>query len=199
MLQALGWDMHDLDEVEREVIVFDGTTLDYALKVAGNPRVYVEAKSVTGNLTDKKFVAQTVNYANNDGVLWCVLTNGLQYRVFKTNEPVSMEQKLLFEVDLSDATIPVAQQAKMLSALTRQSVENGHLDAFGERVFTDSRVRAVLSDLATKPPAEFLKMVSTRLGPRPYPTPPSRVASPASSTGKPNRWRWNHPRADQPP
>jgi len=100
LLQALGWDFGDLDAVEREVKVFEGTFLDYALKVPGMTGIYVEAKGIAENITDKKFVAQTVNYANNDGIIWCVLTNGVRYRVFKTNEPVTMDKKLLFEVDL---------------------------------------------------------------------------------------------------
>ncbi len=164
ILAALGWDVHDLDVVEREVKVFDGTSLDYALKVEGTPRIYVEAKGVTGKLTDKKFVAQTVNYANNDGVVWCVLTNGQVYRVFKTNEPVSMDQKLLFEVDLTDNSLPVAEKGRQLSALSRESVQAGRLDALGERVFTDMRVRGVLAALASDPPPELLQMISSRLG-----------------------------------
>src|SRR5689334_6530368 len=75
LVAALGWNPADLSEVEREVKVFDGTFLDYALKLDGEARVYVEAKGVNESLDDKKFIAQTVNYANNDGVGWCVLTN----------------------------------------------------------------------------------------------------------------------------
>ena len=66
MLDALGWDPSDLEAVERETQVFQGTFLDYALKQEGVARLYVEAKSVTGNLDDKKFIAQTVNYANTE-------------------------------------------------------------------------------------------------------------------------------------
>ena len=33
LLAALGWNFSDLDVVEREVKVFDGTFLDYGLKV----------------------------------------------------------------------------------------------------------------------------------------------------------------------
>ena len=102
MLASLGWDPVDLDHVEREVKVFEGTFLDYALKLPGAQRLYVEAKGVSENLDDKKFIAQTINYANNDGVLWCVLTNGVRWRVYKTNEPAAMDRKLLFEVDLKD-------------------------------------------------------------------------------------------------
>jgi len=110
----------------REWRVFDNTSLDYALVVEDRPALYVEAKGVTKKLDDKQFVAQTVNYANNDGVVWCVLTNGLTYRVYKTNEPVAMDQKLLFEVDLAEiAAGSAADAAKSLQLLSRQSLIEG--------------------------------------------------------------------------
>lgn len=164
LLGALGWSPADLDVVEREVKVFDGTFLDYALKVAGASRIYVEAKAIGGNLDDPKFIAQTVNYANNDGILWCVLTNGLRYRVYKTNEPVAMDQKLLFEVDLADVTEPVGERARLLRLVSRDAVQDGSLDAFGDRMFTDTRVRKALAALAGSAPAPFLAAVEQELG-----------------------------------
>ena len=164
LMAALGWDLGDIDSVEREVKVFDGTYLDYALKVAPVPRIYVEAKGISENIGDKKFIAQTINYANNDGVLWCVLTNGVRYNVYKTNEPVSMDQKLLFEVDLTDESEPRSQKAQLLRLLSRSSVEDGSLDKFGDRVFTDTRVRKALAELAANPPDPFLSAVRGKLG-----------------------------------
>lgn len=163
MLSALGWDLGDVDVVAREVKVFDGTYLDYSLTPPSGPKLYVEAKGMSENLADKKFIAQTVNYANNDGVVWCILTNGFQYRVFKTNEPVSMEQKLLFEIDLRDPD-PVQDKVKLLRLISRDSVENGALTAYGDRVFTDTRVRRALSELASAPPPPLLELVDGRLG-----------------------------------
>ncbi len=58
LLAALGWDPTDLDVVEREVKVYDGTFLDYGLKADGASRLYVEAKAIGENVTDKKFVAK---------------------------------------------------------------------------------------------------------------------------------------------
>ena len=164
LMAALGWDLGDIDSVEREVKVFAGTYLDYSLKVAPVPRIYVEAKGISENIGDKKFIAQTINYANNDGVLWCVLTNGVRYNVYKTNEPVSMDQKLLFEVDLTDESEPRSQKAQLLRLLSRSSVEDGSLDKFGDRVFTDTRVRKALAELAANPPDPFLSAVTGRLG-----------------------------------
>lgn len=164
MLSALGWALSDLDQIEREVKVFEGTFLDYALKLDGTPRVYVEAKGISEKLDDKKFVAQTINYANNDGVLWCVLTNGLRYRVYKTNEPAAMDQKLLFEVDLADDAAPFGEKARLLQLIGRKAVEEGALDRFGEAVFADARVRKALAELAASPPEPFVSAIVERLG-----------------------------------
>jgi predicted transport protein len=105
-----------------------------------------------------------VNYANNEGVVWCVLTNGLTYRVYKTNEPVAMDQKLLFEVDLAGIADAGASAVKPLQLLSRGSLSNGDLDLWGERVFTDTRVRKALSQLAADPPQGFLNAIEQAVG-----------------------------------
>lgn len=164
LLAALGWDPADLDVVAREVKVYDGTFLDYGLKVEGEPRLYVEAKAIGENLTDKKFVAQTINYANNDGVVWCVLTDGIVWRVFKTNETAAMDRKLLFEIDISNQTQPTADIAKLLRLVSQESVASRSLDGYGERVFTDGRVRAALASIALDPPPALNDAVNAFLG-----------------------------------
>jgi predicted transport protein len=162
MLSALGWDTTDVDQVEREFRVYDKTALDYALKSDGELRLFVEAKAVGRPLEDKAFISQTVNYANNEGVVWCVLTNGLAYRVYKTNEPVAMEDKLLFEVDIAEGSTSDVAQA--LELIGREALANGALDDWGERVFTDNRVRQALATLAAKPPAELIEMLTKAMG-----------------------------------
>lgn len=163
LLAALGWDRLDIESVQLEVKVYDGTFLDYALKLANTARIYVEAKALGGNLDDKKFVAQAVNYANNDGVLWCALTNGTRWCVYKTNEPVAMDQKLLFEVDLTDAKDTNADKAKLLSLISREAAASGQLDDFGDRVFTDARVRSALVKLAAHAPDLLVDAIAKQL------------------------------------
>jgi predicted transport protein len=165
LLAALGWDTADLDQVEREYRVFDGTLLDYALKIDGKPRLFLEAKAIGSKLEDKTFIAQTVNYANNAGVLWCVLTNGIAYRVYKTNEPVGMEEKLLFEADISEAGSGAASEvAKALQLIGFKSLAAGDLEGWGERVFVDKRVRKALTTLAQNPPPTLIGVVGDSLG-----------------------------------
>ena len=162
VLASLGWDPGDLAQVDREYCVFDGTFLDYALKIDGTPRLFLEAKATGRSLDDKKFVSQTINYANNEGVVWCVLTNGLSYRVYKTNEPVPMEKKLLFATDLADAADGrMSEVVQSLQRVSSSSVAAGKLDEWGERVFTDIRVRAALQTLVTDPPDQLYALLET--------------------------------------
>ncbi len=160
VLDALGWDPSDLALVDREYCVFDGTFLDYALKLDGAARVFLEAKAIGKSVDDKKFVSQTINYANNEGVIWCVLTNGLSYRVYKTNEPVAMDKKLLFSVDLADSENGrMAEVVQSLQRLSREAVAAGKLDEWGERIFTDIRVRSALQALVAKPPEQLYSLL----------------------------------------
>jgi predicted transport protein len=163
LLSALGWDFANLDEVDREVRVYDGTALDYALKLSGKARLFVEAKAVSKSLDDRQFIAQAVNYANNEGVLWCVLTNGLAYRVYKTNEPVGMAEKLLFEVDLTEAD-GAGGGFEELELISKKAVSEERLDLWGERVFTDTRVRQALASVASDPPSELVKRLEKLMG-----------------------------------
>lgn len=165
ILQALGWNTTDPTQVSREYRVFDGTFLDYALLIDGKPRLFVEAKALGKKLDDNSFVSQTVNYANNEGVVWCLLTNGLAYKVYKTNEPVGMNDKLLFEVDLQDAEGGSASEvAERLQGLRPEAVSSGELDAWGEQVFADQRVRDALTALADAPPKPLIDAIEKQLG-----------------------------------
>jgi predicted transport protein len=173
LLASLGWNLGDFNEVDREFKVYDGTFLDYALRVDGKAKLFIEAKALGKSLTDKQFIAQTVNYANNEGVVWCVLTNGLAYHVYKSNEPVPMERKLLFELDLSEATAPASNKSIVdaLQILSRASIQDGALDAWGESVFVDMRTRAALARLGTEPTPKFVAVVSGAIdGPAIEPT-----------------------------
>jgi len=161
LLIGLGWNLDDFGEVDREFRVYDGTYLDYALRVDGKPKLFIEAKALGKSLGDKQFIAQTVNYANNEGVVWCVLTNGLSYQIYKSNEPVPMERKLLFELDLTEAAQSATDNAVVdaLQILSRSSVQAGKLDAWGEAVFVDIRTRAALAKLGKEPNAKFIAAV----------------------------------------
>jgi len=104
VLEALGWDVLDPDEVHREFKANSkDCPVDYALKLFRKPQLFVEAKGLGENLSDRKWIAQVLGYATVAGVEWCVLTDGNHYRFFNATAAVDAEEKLFREVRISEA------------------------------------------------------------------------------------------------
>lgn len=119
LLEILGWKIPDLNEVQRQYPVKGrkGTEyVDLALKLNGQPKVFVEAKSV-GTALDEAAERQVINYAFNHGVDWCVLTNGREIRVYGTFYGKTTKQRLLFRLAMEE-------YVKKLGELMRISKEN---------------------------------------------------------------------------
>ncbi len=82
LLSALGWEVEDIDEVSREYKRKpQDNPVDYALFMLRSPRLFVEAKDLGKDLSDRKWISQILGYATVVGVEWCVLTNGDEYRL----------------------------------------------------------------------------------------------------------------------
>jgi predicted transport protein len=58
----------------------------------------------------------------------------------------------------------MSEKVRLLRLLSREAVETGELNAYGDRVFTDTRVRRALSQLASESPRQFIELVTSRLG-----------------------------------
>ncbi len=105
-------------------------------------------------LQDVKAIAQVVGYATNAGIQWCVLSNGVQYKIYRTAEAVTAPEKLLYEVSLDpkDAGgLPIEQVASQIARLSRDSLASGVLDDLGEEIFTTAKVRKALNKLFLDP------------------------------------------------
>lgn len=167
LLAALGWDVRDPDEVELEHPTVDGKSVDYAMKVNRKVVLHVEAKQLGDPLDDVKSITQVVGYAANDGIEWCVLTNGVRYKVYKASEKASAPEKLLFEVSIdpndSDG-LTVQELAKQFSRLSRDSLAAGRLDQLGAEIFTTSKVRKALDRLFTEGSPSLIRLIRKTMG-----------------------------------
>ena len=167
LLEALGWDVRDPDEVRVEYPTVDGKSVDYALKLNKKVVLLVEAKALDDRLDDVKAVTQVVGYAANDGIVWCLLTNGVTWRVYRSVEKCPAPDKLMFEVSLdpnSSEGMTVQQIAHQMWRFSRDEMARGTLDALGEQTFTDGKVRKALQMLMRDPPSKFLKLLRSMVG-----------------------------------
>jgi hypothetical protein len=167
LLEALGWDVRDPEEVQLEYPTVDGKSVDYALKLNRRPALLVEAKSLDDPLTDVKAITQVVGYAANDGIVWCILTSGVRWKVYRSVERCQAPDKLMFEVSLDPKDsegLSVTQLAQQMWRFSRDEMARGTLDALGEQTFTDGKVRKALDAIMRDPPRPFLKMMRSAVG-----------------------------------
>jgi hypothetical protein len=167
LLQALGWDVRDPDEVELEYPTIDGKSVDYAPKINRKPVLFIEAKPLNDSLTDVKSITQVVGYASNAGVEWCILTNGVTYKVYRSTEKAEAPDKLLFEISidpLETEGMTIQQVAEQFARFSRDAMAKGLLDEIGEQIFTTGKIRKALDKLFINPPSKLIKLIRSTIG-----------------------------------
>ncbi len=158
VLEALGWDVRDFDEVHRE---FKPTPkdspVDYALKIIKKARLFLEAKGLDENLSDRKWIAQVLGYATVAGVEWCVLSDGDEYRFYNATAPLDADEKLFCRLRLSE--VSESEAAQTLSMISRSNMQDNLLDVLWSAHFVDRQVREVLRGLIDSPDPRFVRLI----------------------------------------
>src|SRR3989344_5177706 len=81
LFRALGWDVEDGDEVSAEENI-SKKRVDYAFRIEGIPKLFLEAKAIKVDIDKKEFAEQAINYAWHKGATWAVLTDFEVVKVF---------------------------------------------------------------------------------------------------------------------
>lgn len=123
LLIFLGWNIHDLTEVEQEKQVISRNFVDYALKIDGIAKLYIEAKKINDDLTDMRNVSRAVSYTNDDGIEWCLMTNGDKLNLYQTRKPGNLNDKLVLEIQIS-----TERNLEFLEFFKKKNVENNILE-----------------------------------------------------------------------
>ncbi len=159
LLSALGWDVEDIDEVSREYKrKLQDNPVDYALFMLRSPRLFVEAKDLEKDLSDRKWISQILGYATVVGVEWCVLTNGDEYRLYNAHAPVDVEQKLFRVVRISDA-LQEEYTLDTLELLSKEKMSDNLLNVLWKAHFVDRHVSMVLKDLLQNEDMGLIRLI----------------------------------------
>ena len=124
LFEALGWDFHDLSQVTAEYAAGKGR-VDFAFRIRGVSRFYVEAKPLRDELTARPdWVRQAISYAYSRNIPWAVLTNFRHLWLFTGDTDERRFLTLSAEDFLTDFD--------KLWLLGRESVESGFLEKEAE-------------------------------------------------------------------
>ena len=161
VLSDLGWDVYNsqgTSEVRFEHSAGGsrgGGRVDIALMGRQDQcACFVEAKSPGVNLDDH--VAQLLGYAFHDGVTVCVLTDGLEWRLYLPREAGKPEARQFARLRLQED--PVEQSADDLEAfLSRDAVRSGKAERDAAKVLKRLQEE---SDIARRLPEIWRKMLT---------------------------------------
>ena len=81
LFEALGWDFEQDVWPETDV---SGKRVDYAFKIDGITKFYLEAKAIPVNLDEERWAEQAINYSWHKSVPWVILTDFEAIKVFNT-------------------------------------------------------------------------------------------------------------------
>lgn len=159
ILTALGWDLGVLDEVRREYRRKpQDNPVDYALFLNRTECLFIEAKSLEKDLSDRKWISQNLSYATVVGVRWCVLTNGDEYRIYNAHAAVDVEQKLFRSVRISD-TADANSAIDTLHLLSKEQMHGRLLDELWKVHFIDGNVSRSIESLLANEDSGLIRLL----------------------------------------
>lgn len=129
LFRALGWSVEDGDEVTAEEKISKGR-VDYAFRIEGIPKLFLEAKSLREDLDRKEFAEQAINYAWHKGATWAILTDFEGIKVFNAEwKSVNYLQNQFFSINCNK----FLDNFEQLWLLSRESLEQGLIDKEAEK------------------------------------------------------------------
>jgi len=128
--EVLGYDV--FSEISREHVVKE-RNVDYAIKLNGKIRFYIEVKQA-GILLKERHIEQAENYAANSGIPWVLLTSGRFWQMYHLTFDEGIQSDLIWGVDLLEDDVKAS--AEKLSLLHRKSIAKGDMEDYYEKVKT---------------------------------------------------------------
>ncbi len=115
-----------------------GTYCDLAVKVEQKVHFLVEAKAIGVPLKDNH-IKQAVDYAANEGIEWVVLTNGVQWQIYKVQFQQPIDKTLVFEIDVLQSNPRDPQIIEYFGNLTKEVFTPSSMTTFYQQQQVTSR------------------------------------------------------------
>ena len=141
VLLLLGWNIYDINEVEREYNTSGRGFVDYKLKRDGK-EFYLEVKPLGTDLS--KHTIQITTYSYNDNIPFCILTDGNEYRFFETYK---FEKKCIFTLKLDDFNLSLHEKIEIFNSLFIKNTDKGE-NRYNNHLYDE--IKCNLSKLANK-------------------------------------------------
>ena len=135
LAEVFGYDKYSELTSEHQI---KGTFCDLAVRLDGKVRFLIEVKSAGLDLKDNH-ITQALNYGANQGIEWVVLTNAVDWRVYRVifGQPVSHEEVTSF--NFTSVNVNKEDDLEALFILAREGIASDAINDFHQRVMLLNR------------------------------------------------------------
>jgi predicted type IV restriction endonuclease len=135
LAEVFGYDKYSELTSEHQI---KGTFCDLAVKLDGKVRFLIEVKSAGSDLKDNH-ITQALNYGANLGIEWVILTNAVDWRVFRVifGQPVSHEEVTCLNFVTANSNKEDDLEAMFIIA--REGIASDAINDFHQRVMLLNR------------------------------------------------------------
>lgn len=124
-----GYDKYS--EVTSEFMI-RSTYCDLATVVDGKINLLIEVKAIGIELKENH-TRQAIDYASNEGIDWVVLTNGVDWKIYKVVFSKPIDQELVFEFSFLELNWKKKKDIEMLYPLTREGAVKSSLEEYRDQ------------------------------------------------------------------
>lgn len=106
-----------------------GTFCDLAVRIDGDVKLLIEVKAPGVSLKDQQ-IKQAVDYASNSGIEWVILTNSVEWKLFKLEFKQPIESHLVTEFNILNLNHKKDDTAQCLYIFSKEGMTKSVLEDF---------------------------------------------------------------------
>lgn len=145
LAEVFGYDKYL--EVTSELAI-RGTYCDLAIKIGDKFQYLIECKAIGTDLKEAH-LRQAIGYGANKGIQWLILTNGVDWQIYRLRFEQPIAWDLVARFDLSTVSLKNERDIEKLIIVTKEGVEKGAREDLYEKTQCVNRFVAgalILSD-----------------------------------------------------
>lgn len=145
LAEVFGYDKYL--EVTSELAI-RGTYCDLAIKIGDKFQYLIECKAI-GTELKEAHLRQAIGYGANKGIQWLILTNGIDWQIFRLRFEQPIAWDMVARFDLSTVSLKNERDIEKLIIVTKEGVEKGAREDLYEKTQCVNRFIAgalILSD-----------------------------------------------------
>lgn len=129
LADLFGYDKYS--EITSEFMI-RSTYCDLATLINGKINLLIEVKAIGIELKENH-TRQAIDYASGEGIDWVVLTNGLEWKIYKVVFSKPIDQELVFEFNFLDLNWKKKKDIEMLFPLSKEGAVKSSLEEYRDQ------------------------------------------------------------------